>query len=161
MSLEEHLVEEPSWIKTLVDRAVEATEPLNLMGPFGFRWLEPKSEVNPSSAWIVAVYPTPNESYGGQHDGRLLYPGFNLNLSFLFEGFTSVGDLAWHNPTVYNGELDGPHISIQGFFAGYPVWFRMFHLPPQDEEATIVVDLANGDWWEKVKDQSTGGSGQG
>jgi hypothetical protein len=153
VTVEEHVVQEPQWLKTLVDRVVEAIEPLNLMGPFGYRWLEPNTEANPSPAWVIAVYPTPNEAYGGQHDGQLLYPGFNLDLAYIVEGFSQVGALAWNNPTVYNGDLDGPHISIQGYFAGYPAWVRIFHLPPRDEEPTLVVDLASGDWWEKTAGQ--------
>jgi len=157
MEVEEHVAEEPQWLKTLMARIVDAVEPLNLMGSFGYRWLQPETLENPSVAWIMVVFPTPNEAYGGSDDGRLLYPGFNLDIGFLLDGFSAVGDLKWNNPTIYNGELDGPNISIQGFFAGYPVWLQIFHLPPTDQEPTLVVDLASGDWWEKQGLTSGGG----
>jgi hypothetical protein len=63
--------------------------------------------------------------------------------------FGSVEKLDWHAPVQYNGELDGPEISIKGQFAGKSVWLRVFHLPPSDEPASIVIDPVRKRAWEK------------
>ena len=148
-NLEEHVAESPKWIQVLVDRVLESIEPLNLMGPLGYRWIEPECELNPGSAWVIGLHPTPNEAYGGQHDGQKLFPGFALNITYLLQAFSDVGEVVWTSPAHYNGDLDGPEVSIKGYFSGYPVWLRIFTLPPADEEASLVVDLATGEFWDK------------
>ena len=148
-NIETHIVEEPYWLKALVERIDKCVTALNLMGPLGYRWLEPGTINNPNPAWIVAIYPTPNEAYGGGCDGQKLYPGFALDIGQLIEGFSQIKEVAWNNPTGYNGDLDGPEVSIKGLFIGEPVWLRVFHIPPSDEDPTLVVNIANGDFWEK------------
>lgn len=132
-----------------MDLLVESVQPLNLMGQMGYRYLEPGTIQNPTDYWVLAVYPIPNEAFGGCHDGGLVYPGFSLDLGHFLEGFQGVEVLAWHAPSVYNGELDGPEVSVKGSFTGKRVWVRVFAHPPSDVSPSLVVDLANGNYWEK------------
>ncbi len=132
-----------------MDLLVASVQPLNLMGQMGYRYLEPGTLQNPTDYWVFAVYPTPNEAFGGYHDGGLVYPGFSLDLGHFLEGFGATEDLVWHAPAVYNGELDGPEVSLKGSFTGRRVWVRVFAQPPSDVMPSLVVDLANGNCWEK------------
>lgn len=136
-------------MKALVERVVEAIQPLNPMGRIGYRWVEPNAPSNLNSWWLVAIYPTPNEAKTGPHEGQKVYPGFHLNLSAILPSFSQGVELVWRAPTIYNGNLDGPEVSLKGTFAGNEVWLRIFSLPPDDEAATLIVDLASGDCWEK------------
>jgi hypothetical protein len=147
--IETHTVQDPLWLQALIELVDRCTIPLNLMGPLGYRWLEPGSLNNPNPFWIIGVYPTPSEAYGGCHDGEKLYPGFTVNVGRLINGFSELEDLVWNNPTVYDGDLDGPEIAIKGYFTDVLVLLRIFHIPPSDEDPTLVVNLANGDWCEK------------
>lgn len=150
VNIETHTVQEPAWLQALTARLVEAIDPINLMGPLGYRWFDPQTSINPTDWWVVAAYPTPNEAGGGgPYDGELLFPGFKLDVAFLLQAFSGLEVLEWKSPTLYNGDLDGPEVSIKGSFAGEQVWLRVFSLPPSDEEPSLTVDLASGDWCER------------
>lgn len=142
-------VEHPAFIGALLDVLLEAIVPEGIMGPLGYRWWEPETPGNSFPGWILAVYPTPHLLQGGANDGLKTSSGFTLNITKIVGAFSSVELLDWHSPVQYNGNLDGPEIGIKGQFAGRPVWLRVFHLPPDDEPASIVVDPVHRQAWEK------------
>jgi hypothetical protein len=151
MSFEVHTIEEPQWLRALVqDVLVDAVQPLGFIGPLGYRWWEPNNTENNFDGWQVAVYPTPNEVIGPTaFDGCKYVSGFRLNVWHILNCLTAVEGVAWHAPVQYNGYLDGPEISVRGMFAGKHVWIRFFQLPPPDEPASFLVNPATGQAIEK------------
>lgn len=142
-------VEAPAFLPALLDVLLDVVVPEGFMGPLGYRWWGPDSPGVSYPGWTVVVYPTPHELRGGANDGATGVTGFNLNVAALVAAFGSLEKLDWHAPVQYNGDLDGPEISIKGRFAGKPVWLRVFHLPPSDEPASIVIDPVRQRAWEK------------
>jgi len=154
MDVEVATVEHPQWMKALMEVVIECMEPLNIMGPLGYRFLEPEHPENEFEGWQIAVYPTANEVVGGEQDGSFLFPGFALDIDTMLATFSSVEGVVWNNPVHYTGDLDGPNLSIQGTFTGVPLWLRIFHWPPGDEEASLLVDPASGEIREKSRSVS-------
>jgi len=150
MALEVHTIQEPLWIRALVEEVVkEAMWPLGFIGPLGFRYWEPEAPTNTFAGWQVVVYPTLNEAAGPhKHDGNKFVSGFRLNVGHIVTAMGgSVESIVWNSPVGYNGDLDGPEISVQGHFCGKHVWLRVFHLPPPDEPVACYVDLQTGRAW--------------
>ena len=142
-------VETPAFIPALLDVLAAAMTPEGVMGPIGYQWWGPDSPGSGFDGWTVVAYPTPHELCGGANDGARGSSGFSLDVAKVVAAFASLAALDWHTPVQYNGELDGPEIGIKGQFAGKSVWLRVFHLPPSDEKASIVIDPVRMRAWEK------------
>lgn len=142
-------VETPGFLPALMDVLLAAITPEGLLGPIGFRWWGPDDSGSAFNGWTVAAYPTPHEVSGGPNDGARGCTGFQLNIAVIVGAFSSLEKLDWAAPGHYNGDLDGPEISVKGTFAGKPVWLRVFSLPPLDEPASIVIDPIRHRAWEK------------
>lgn len=142
MSMSEHTVATPQWLVTFMDAVViDCVSPMGFMGQLGYRYWPPDDANNPSSAWLVAVYPTPNEVRGqNRMDGAVFVSGFSLDVGKLIAAMGNVSDVVWNMPAKYNNDLDGPEISVRGTFAGKHVWLRFFHLPPPDEPPAFAVN---------------------
>lgn len=149
--IEEHVVDEPSWIKTLVeDIVLSSVLPYGFIGQLGYQYWEPGNINNVFDGWMVAVFPTPNEVRGACGvDGCRYVSGFELDLGKIVQSFCPLESLAWRMPASYNGDLDGPELSVQGHFAGKHVWLRFFHVPPTDEPSRYYVDPVKGAVWPK------------
>lgn len=139
----------PSWLLELVNKIHGWIEPITLMGQLGYRWLPPDHSVNASGVWVLGVYPCANELRGGRKDGTLINPGFRLDISSLLSGFSSIENMAWIHPTVYNGGLEGPRFCIEGIYGDHKLRFQIFAVAPTDEDASLIIDMASGDWWQK------------
>lgn len=138
--------EPPAWLRALVEDVVlEAVTPLGFVGPLGYRWLPPGEPANQYDGWQVCVFPTPNEAAGGPHDGCKYVDGIEVDLTAVLGALAAVEKVVWHASVRYNGELDGPEVSIRGQFANRRVWLRLFHVPPSDEPAAYLVDQRTGE----------------
>ena len=139
----------PDWLLELVNKVCDCMDPLSLMGQLGYRWLDPDNPVNVTGAWVLGVYPCSNELRGGQEDGALVHPGFRLNISSFLSGFSAVENMVWTHPTSYNSNLEGPRFCIEGTYSNHKLRFQIFAVAPADEDASLIIDTANGDWWQK------------
>lgn len=151
MSIQVYELKTPPWIAALGDCIAMYMHSDSLMGPIGFTWWEPGSECNPSSDWVIYAYPTANEIQGGPHDGAVAVSAFKLDLNALAAVFSEITGLEWSSPARYNGNFDGPSVTFTGSFAGQPVKMRIFHLPPQDEAPSLVIDTLKSAW--RVKER--------
>ena len=91
----------------------------------------------------VVVYPQPVELRGGAHDGKVVCPGFSLELSVVLAAFTRVDEVFWQAHAA-GGEDDGPCISIEGEYAGREVWLRVLASAPPGEAPGTVFDAPEG-----------------
>ena len=151
MAFEVHTIQEPAWLKALVeDVVVDAVVPLGFIGPLGYRYFEPQNPENSFDGWQVVIYPTPNEVRGPvANDGCKYVSGFCLDVGRIIEAMSQVDSVAWNAPVQYNGYLDGPEISVQGQFAGKHIWLRFFQLPPPDEPCFFYINPQTGEVAEK------------
>lgn len=139
----------PDWILELIDKVQECVSPINVMGQLGYRWLPPEHDANVTKVWLLGVYPCSNELRGGHADGKIIHPGFEFELSSIVSKFSSVDNLVWIHPTVYNGGLEGPRLCIDGSYGKHNIRFQFFAVAPTDEDPSLVIDMASGDWWQK------------
>jgi len=102
--------EEPDWLDQLLAAVSACVEAQSPMGPLGMRYREEEG------FWEVWVYPTPVELVGGRHDGRIVVPGFTLDLEQLRAAFDSVAAFGWNSLGLNSDE--GPCVSIEGHFQG-------------------------------------------
>jgi len=141
-----HDVARPHWLDALADAVIDLMTPLGVIGPLGFCWWEPQGT---ATEWVVAVYPTPNELRGGQHDGCLTVSGFQLDVLKLISFFSSVAEVAWRSPVRCGEDFDGPELFVRGLFLGKTIRLRVFLFPPHDEPAGCIIDAATGQAREK------------
>lgn len=144
-----HTCEPPKWVDALVETVLSAMTPLGFIGPLGYRLWEPTNPHNSFPGWMVSVFPTPNEWRGGANDGHRCVSGFCLDVTRILSAMSVVEKVGWSAPTLYNGDMDGPEVLIQGSFAGNHVLLRVFNLPPPDEPASYAVDPVRGTVWLK------------
>jgi hypothetical protein len=98
----------------------------------GFRYQGPEDE---DDCWEVWVFPAMQEIVGGKNDGETGWSGFNFDLSGLLE---EVEDEAL---SVSSAMDDPPEIVLEGKFRGQSVLLHICLEPPQDVEATEIIDL--------------------
>jgi hypothetical protein len=139
----------PPWLLDLVNKVHEYIEPITLMGQLGYRWLSPENSVNESGVWVLGVYPCANELRGGPKDGTMINPGFRLDISPFLSGFSSIENMAWIHPAAYTGGLEGPRFCIEGTYSDHRLRLQIFAVAPADEDASLVIDMASGNWWQK------------
>lgn len=154
VAVSEHVLQRPAWLESLVDVVLDAVEPFGFFGSLGYCWWGPGDPGNSFQGWKVIVYPLPLEASGGSNDGCRVVTGFGMRLGSVLAAFSQFDQetLAWHSPVQYNGNLDGPAISVQGSFANKRVWLRILSVPPADEATAYLIDMASGAVREKPPD---------
>jgi hypothetical protein len=86
--------------------------------------------------WEVWVYPAVQEIVGGPQDGQAVWGGFHFDVSRWLERFDAeqVG--------VCTGTPhDPPELVLEGRFRGRAVLLHVCLEPPEEAEATEVIDL--------------------
>ncbi len=142
MSFVSHTINTPAWLTSFMnDVLIECIVPMGFIGRVGYRYWEPEDPSNPSKSWLIVAYPTPNVIRGSnRNDGTMFVSGFQFNVSKLIEAMTDVEEVVWSNPVKYNGDMDGPELSVRGVFNNKHVWLRFFHMPPSDEPPGFAVN---------------------
>jgi len=147
-AIQEHVYLPPSWLDALVDIVAATVKPQSVMGHLNCGWACPRDDKG-IDYWFVCVYPTSNEIFGGENDGRKLVPVFDLDLLPILKNFSSLKKVYLAQPARYNAELDGPGLTIMGTFLGNEVLLKIFQLPSEHEEASLMVDQTSGTVWTK------------
>src|SRR5690242_8237464 len=100
----------------------------------GVRYTEPDKD---DDFWEVWVYPALQEIVGGQEDGETVWSGFNFDVLGFLEDFEpeAVG-ISTRQPS-HPSEL-----TFEGKFRGQGVFLHLCLEPPEDAEATEIVDLS-------------------
>jgi len=79
---------------------------------------------------------------GGRHDGKIVVPGFTLDLEQLRTAFDSVVALGWSSLGL--GPDEGPHVSIEGSFKGREIFLQVLAQFPDGEEPGLKLDTTRG-----------------
>jgi hypothetical protein len=99
----------------------------------GIHYREPQDK---DDGWEVWVYPPVQEILGGKHDGETSWTGFNFDVSAFLEGFE-----AEHIGTGTGMGEAPPELLVDGRFRGREVLLHICLEPPEDTEATEIIDL--------------------
>lgn len=134
-------VRPPRWADRLIKAIGRTVKPIDPMGELGFR-LDEDVETR---KWLFYVYPSLNEIYGGPRDGKVIAPGFALCLTALMQVFDAPPHVDWITPTGFSGDLDGPHICVDGVYRGVPLMVLFFDQPPIGDKPYLVLNSLTGE----------------
>jgi hypothetical protein len=102
----------------------------------GFRYAEPGRG---DASWEVWAHPAVQEVVGGKGDGETVWSGFNFDvLGFLADFEPEAVGLSTRQPA------HPPELTFEGKFRGRGVFLHLCLEPPEDAEATEIVDLSGG-----------------
>ena len=97
-----------------------------------FQYRGPEDE---DDCWEVRVYPAVQEIVGGKDDGETCWSGFHFDLSGLLE------EVEAEALSVSSAMDDPPEIVLEGKFRGKAVLLHVCLEPPEDVEATEIIDM--------------------
>lgn len=129
----------PSWLEALVDCVANAMEAHSALGPLAYRY-RPEDDL-----WAIVLYPTPVALRGGPNDGRVVSPGFSLDLKQLLAIFEEVVAVNWTTQPFAPEDSDNPSIAIEGQFQGQAVFLQILAEAPPDEAPGLTLDVPGAD----------------
>src|SRR5262249_59913980 len=110
----------------------------------GLRYTKPDQG---GAFWKTGPCPAVQEIVGGKEDGETVWSGFNFDvLEFLNDFETDAVGISTRQPS-HPSEL-----TFEGKFRGQGVFLHLCLEPPEDAEATEIVDLS-GDGGPVVRDK--------
>jgi hypothetical protein len=121
------------WLRQLIEAVSGCWEWHALALSPGVRYRRPQAK---DDGWEVWVYPAVQEVVGGPHDGKTGWCGFDFDVSRLLEGF-EAGQVSARTRL----GKDPPELVVDGLFRGQVVLLHLCLEPPEQVEATEVIDL--------------------
>ena len=133
------------WLDELQEMIVGCWEWHSPASQIEFRYVQSDPE---DDFWEIWAYPSLQEIVGGKDDGETVWSGFNFDaLEFLSE-FEAEAVSFSTRQLAYP-----PELTFEGKFCGKYVFLHVCLEPPEDAEATEVIDLS-GDGGPVVRDKS-------
>jgi hypothetical protein len=132
------------WLKELQEKVAHCWEWHAPALQLGFRYAKPDQD---DDFWEIWVYPALQEIVGGKEDGETVWAGFNFDVLEFLNDFEpeAIG--------LSSRQLDDPsELTFEGKFRGQGVFLHLCLEPPDDAEATEIVDL-RGDGGPVVRDK--------
>src|SRR6516225_10161245 len=121
-----------SWVEQLMEAVSGCWEWHSPALHIGFQYRGPEDE---DDCWEVWVYPAMQEIVGGEDDGETGWSGFNFDLSGLLKEIEA-------NALDLSSGMDDPaEIVVDGKFLGQPVLLHVCLEPPDDVDATEIINL--------------------
>jgi hypothetical protein len=128
----------------MANAIAEILEPVDLLSPIGCHFHRE------DDIWEVTLFASHTEVVGGERDGARVRSRFCLNLLRVQEVFAQVQSLHWQAHGLGAQDDLGPHVSLEGIYAGQRVWLRILAQPPRSFPSgrrANVYDLAWEDVW--------------
>ena|SRR6267378_1139137 len=121
------------WLRNLLEVISACWECHALSLHVGFQYRKPEDK---DDCWEVWAYPAIQEIVGGENDGETVWSGFNFNLSQLLE------ELEADNLGISTRmHTHPPEVTLEGQFRGKAIFLHLCLEPPEDAEATEILDL--------------------
>jgi hypothetical protein len=132
------------WLAGLQEKVADCWEWHSPALQIGFRYIKPDRD---DDFWEVWAYPAVQEIVGGKEDGETVWSGFDFDVLGFLSGFEpeAVG-VSTGRPS------QPPELTFEGRFGGQDVFLHLCLGPPEDAEATEIVDLS-GDGGPVVRDK--------
>ena len=110
----------------------------------GVRYVKPDQE---DDFWEIWAYPAVQEIVGGKEDGETVWSGFNFDIQgFLTEFEPDAVGLSTRQLS------DPSELTFEGQFRGQGVFLHLLLEPPEDAEATEIIDF-RGDGGPVLRDK--------
>lgn len=133
-----------NWLDELQEKVASCWEWHSLALQVTFRYAKPDED---DDFWEIWAYPAVQEIVGGKEDGETVWAGFHFDVLEFLADFESeaVG--------INTRQHDHPsELTFEGKFRGRGVFLHLCLEPPEDAEATEIVDLS-GDGGPVVRDK--------
>ena len=122
------------WLEELQAKVADCWEFHSPALQIGFRDAEPDQG---DDFWEVWAYPAVQEIVGGKEDGETVWSGFNFDvLEFLSDFEPEAVGISTRQ------HVHPPELTFEGKFRGQGVLLHLCLEPPEDAEATEIVDLS-------------------
>ena len=132
------------WLDELQEKVANCWEWHSPALQIGFRYARPDQA---DDSWEIWAYPAVQEIVGGREDGETVWSGFNFDVLEFLKDFEPDAVGLSTRQYVHPSEL-----SFEGKFHGKGVFLHLCLEPPEDAEATEIVDLS-GDGGPMVRDK--------
>ena len=121
------------WLEELQQAVADCWEWQAPALKISFQYTKPDED---DDFWEVWAYPAVQEIVGGKEDGETVWSGFNFDvLTFLNNFEAEAVDISTRQPS------HPSEVTIEGKFRGQYVFLHLCLEPPDDAEATEIVDL--------------------
>jgi hypothetical protein len=122
------------WLEALQDKIGTCWEWHSPAVQIGLRYARPGQG---DDFWEIWAYPAVQEIVGGKEDGETVWSGFNFDL------LEFLADFEPEALAISTGQLaHPPELTFEGKFRGRGVFLHLCLEPPEDAEATEIVDLS-------------------
>jgi hypothetical protein len=132
------------WLDSLQEKIAACWEWHSPAVQIGFRYIKPE-EID--DFWEIWAYPAIQEIVGGKEDGEKVWSGFNFDIMEFLTDFkpevVSISTRRFRDPS---------ELTLEGQFHGQGVFLHLCLEPPEDTEATEIVDI-RGDGGPFVRDK--------
>jgi hypothetical protein len=132
------------WMEKLQEQVADCWEWHSLALQVTFRFVKPGKD---DDFWEVWAFPAVQEIVGGKDDGETVWSGFTFDVLRFLQGFEPEAVAISTRQTPHPSEL-----TFEGKFQGKDVFLHLCLEPPEDAEATEIVDLS-GDGGPVVRDK--------
>jgi hypothetical protein len=122
------------WLNDLQEKIANCWEWHSLAMQIGLQFTRPNQG---DDFWEVWAYPAVQELVGGKEDGETVWAGFNFDL---LEFLTDFEPVAVGLSTCQPGHPT--ELTLEGKFRGQGVFLHLCLEPPDDVEATEIVDFS-------------------
>lgn len=122
------------WLNEVQEKVAGCWEWHSPALQIGFRYAKPDKN---DSFWEIWAYPAVQEIVGGKEDGERVWTGFNFDvLEFLKDFKAEAVGVRTRRDTLPS------ELTFEGDFRGRGVVLHLCMEPPEDAEATEIVDLS-------------------
>jgi hypothetical protein len=122
------------WLEELQEQVANCWEWHAPALQIGFRYIQPGQA---DDFWEIWAYPAVQEIVGGKEDGETVWSGFDFDVLGFLDDFEpeAVGIST-------RRQSQPPELTFEGRFRGQDVFLHLCLEPPEDAEATEIVDLS-------------------
>jgi hypothetical protein len=132
------------WMEELQQKVAACWEWHSPALQIGFRYAKPDED---DDFWEIWAYPAVQEIVGGKEDGETVWSGFN------FDVLEFLTDFEPQAVAISTRRLADPsELAFEGKFRGQHVFLHLCLEPPEEAEATEIVDLS-GDGGPVLRDK--------
>jgi hypothetical protein len=125
------------WLEDFQEKVANCWVWQSLALGIGFRYIRPEQGDEP---WEIWAYPAVQEIVGGKEDGETVWSGFNFDVLEFLTDFESESVSISTRQAAHPSEL-----TFEGRFREQVLLLHVCLEPPEDAEATEIVDLGGKD----------------
>jgi len=128
----------PEWLAELADLVAARIEPADPRAPIGCHFCEVEG------VWEVTLFVSRTEIFGGEFDGQAIPGRFIIDLGGLLSVLDELHGCWWQPFSVAADDELGPHVALEGIYAGHEVWIRVPAQQPGSIPSGRVANMLGG-----------------